>query len=61
MRHAISCVRVCVCARERERERQDIRQRIENTQEDVYITKKENNQLLQSGRRVLYIATLSLY
>ena len=54
---------VCVCEREREGENRDTRCRdTENTQDlEMYIHKGERLDIIQGGRRVLYIVTLSLH
>ena len=57
-------VRVCmyVCEREREREREKMYIETENRiRKLMYFTKEKDSTILQGGRRVLYIVTLSLH
>ena len=52
----------CVCVYERERESRDTRCiDTENTQVEMYIDKGERLNIIQGGRRALYIVTLSLH
>ena len=51
---------MCVCVSVRERERVETQGvDTENTQVEMYIHKGERLNLIQGGRRVLYIVTLS--
>ena len=53
---------LCVCVWETMREeRHKINEQDRNTQEDVYITKGDKINMLQSRWRVLYIVTLFLH
>ena len=51
---------VCVCVREREsRDTRSVDK--ENTQVEIYINKGERLNIIQGGRKVLYVVTLSLH
>ena len=54
------CMYVCVCERERERVR-DTRYTTQRIWKVKYINKGKRLNILQSGRRVLYIVTLSFH